>query len=90
MDLPAVLVGGRLWTCLLSTVHFLSNCLPCSIQMLFKQFYCFLTVTTCASLSLSTPAGFPSSGNGLWYTAPGTIWAQELLPVGNGYLAGGS
>ncbi|KAG8221567.1 glycosyl hydrolase family, N-terminal domain-containing protein [Butyriboletus roseoflavus] len=55
--------------------------------MLFRQFYCIVTVTTCASLTLSAPPGFPSSGNGLWYTAPGHIWAQESLPVGNGYLA---
>ena len=33
--------------------------------------------------------GFPSSGNGLWYTTPGTVWARDFLPVGNGYLGGG-
>ena len=32
---------------------------------------------------------FPSSGNGLWYTTPGTVWARDFLPVGNGHLGGG-
>lgn len=36
------------------------------------------------------PAGFPHSGNGLWYSKPGTLWSRELLPVGNGYQAGKS
>ncbi|KAF9451559.1 glycoside hydrolase family 95 protein [Macrolepiota fuliginosa MF-IS2] len=35
----------------------------------------------------STPTGFPSSGNGLWYNKTGVIWSREWLPVGNGYLA---
>ncbi|PPR00630.1 hypothetical protein CVT24_005476 [Panaeolus cyanescens] len=33
------------------------------------------------------PQGFPSSGNGLWYTQPGKIWSRDYLPIGNGYLA---
>lgn len=36
----------------------------------------------------SAPQSFPSSGNGLWYTQPGDVWAREWLPVGNGYLGG--
>ena len=88
MDSPIELVSGRLWACYLSIVYFFSDSLPYSIQMLFRRFCCLVTVSTCASLSFSTPPGFPSSGNGLWYTAPGTIWEKELLPVGNGYLAG--
>lgn len=36
------------------------------------------------------PIGFPHSGNGLWYSKPGTLWSRELLPVGNGYQAGKS
>ncbi len=32
---------------------------------------------------------FPSSGNGLWYTTPGNVWARDFLPVGNGRLGGG-
>ncbi|KAF9042885.1 glycoside hydrolase family 95 protein [Panaeolus papilionaceus] len=35
----------------------------------------------------SAPHGFPTSGNGLWYTQPGKVWSRELLPIGNGYLA---
>ncbi|KAL5483501.1 hypothetical protein ACEPAI_8733 [Sanghuangporus weigelae] len=35
----------------------------------------------------AAPSGFPSSGNGLWYKTPGSIWATHFLPVGNGFLA---
>ncbi|KAI5826662.1 glycoside hydrolase family 95 protein [Schizophyllum commune Tattone D] len=35
----------------------------------------------------AAPNGFPASGNGLWYDAPGTNWGREYLPIGNGYLA---
>lgn len=45
-----------------------------------------LGIVTYVSLIPSAPPGFPSSGNGLWYTAPGTVWVQEFLPIGNGYL----
>lgn len=38
--------------------------------------------------ALSSPAGFPKTGNGLWYTQPGDVWSREWLPVGNGYLGG--
>ncbi|KAF8551628.1 glycoside hydrolase family 95 protein [Imleria badia] len=87
MDSPFELLGDRLLVCCLSLFHFLSAFLPRSIEMLFRRLYCLIAITTCASRTLSAPPGFPSSGNGLWYTSPGTIWAQELLPVGNGYLA---
>jgi alpha-L-fucosidase 2 len=40
-----------------------------------------------ASVAVGAPAGFPSSGNGLWYTTPGVLWSTNYLPVGNGYLA---
>ena len=33
------------------------------------------------------PPEFPSSGNGLWYSSPGDVWAKSWLPIGNGYLA---
>lgn len=36
----------------------------------------------------SAPPGFPASGNGLWYNKPGSNWVTELLPIGNGYIAG--
>lgn len=41
-------------------------------------------------VSNSAPPGFPSSGNGLWYTRPADndAWSTEWLPIGNGYLAG--
>ncbi|KAL5504959.1 hypothetical protein ACEPAH_7622 [Sanghuangporus vaninii] len=35
----------------------------------------------------AAPSGFPSSGNGLWYKTPGSIWSRHFLPVGNGFLA---
>lgn len=34
----------------------------------------------------AVPAGFPSSGNGLWYTEPAVNWSTQYLPIGNGYL----
>ncbi|EIM83954.1 uncharacterized protein STEHIDRAFT_123509 [Stereum hirsutum FP-91666 SS1] len=33
------------------------------------------------------PTTFPTSGNVMWYTAPGATWLEDYLPVGNGYLA---
>ncbi|KAF8234486.1 glycoside hydrolase family 95 protein [Tricholoma matsutake] len=38
-------------------------------------------------LTVSAPSGFPSSGNGLWFTKSAHSWVREWLPVGNGYLA---
>jgi len=38
--------------------------------------------------ALTAPQAFPTSGNGLWYTQPGSVWSRDFLPVGNGYLAG--
>ena len=32
------------------------------------------------------PAGFPKSGNGLWYKFPGKVWSRDFLPIGNGFL----
>ncbi|KAJ7103723.1 glycoside hydrolase family 95 protein [Mycena epipterygia] len=40
-----------------------------------------------ASVAIAAPPGFPASGNGLWYSAPGVIWSRDYLPVGNGFLA---
>lgn len=82
------LVDDRLWACFLSLFQFLSGYIPYSVEILFRRLYCIVAVTTCVSLTRSTPPGFPSSGNGLWYTTPGKVWVQEFLPVGNGYLAG--
>jgi alpha-L-fucosidase 2 len=52
--------------------------------------------TLCIALALGfaishtvvASSGFPKSGNGLWYTEPGTGWSKTWLPIGNGYLAG--
>ncbi|KAJ7621165.1 glycoside hydrolase family 95 protein [Roridomyces roridus] len=40
-----------------------------------------------ASVTVAAPPGFPTNGNGLWYTIPGKIWSLDYLPVGNGFLA---
>ncbi|KAF8631453.1 hypothetical protein AX15_002391 [Amanita polypyramis BW_CC] len=45
-----------------------------------------LTLLHLVGPTSSAPPGFPSSGNGLWYTAPGSVWSREFLPVGNGHL----
>ncbi|KAH9855593.1 glycoside hydrolase family 95 protein [Lenzites betulinus] len=44
---------------------------------------------TTVSAVIAAPSAFPSSGNGLWYTQPGQpdAWADDWLPIGNGYLA---
>ncbi|KAG9100496.1 hypothetical protein FRC06_004095 [Ceratobasidium sp. 370] len=36
----------------------------------------------------AVPAGFPASGNGLWYVMNEPIenWSRQFLPIGNGYL----
>lgn len=50
----------------------------------------FLTAALFTLLVEAAPPAFPSSGNGLWYTAPGDVdaWSSEWLPIGNGYIAG--
>ena len=45
-----------------------------------------LRVLFSVPIVLAAPSGFPSSGNGLWYKSPGSIWEEEFLPVGNGFL----
>ena len=43
------------------------------------------------SVVVAAPPGLPTSGNGIWFTEPGCgfdFWADDWLPVGNGYLAG--
>ncbi|KAM5543882.1 hypothetical protein V8D89_002499 [Ganoderma adspersum] len=42
------------------------------------------------SVVVAAPPDFPPSGNGIWFTEPGRgfdFWADDWLPVGNGYLA---
>ncbi|KAK7052333.1 glycoside hydrolase family 95 protein [Favolaschia claudopus] len=65
------------WTS--SVVDLLCSFLMWSKSILFNAFL--------ASAVISAPSGFPSSGNGLWYTKPGVIWSRDWLPVGNGFLA---
>ena len=40
------------------------------------------------SVIKAAPAGFPASGNGIWFDSVGVSWSKEWLPIGNGYLAG--
>ncbi|KAL1730890.1 glycoside hydrolase family 95 protein [Schizophyllum commune] len=47
----------------------------------------FLLVAQTLAATQSIRGGFPESGNGLWYDAPGVFWGRDFLPVGNGYLA---
>ena len=49
-----------------------------------------LALGSTLSAVVAAPPGFPASGNGLWYTAPGSEvdWSEQWLPVGNGYLGG--
>ncbi|KAJ3542228.1 hypothetical protein NM688_g5996 [Phlebia brevispora] len=64
-----------------------------SLQQVIKAKMLGNSVLSAVSLAaplastVAAPASFPSSGNGLWYKTPGTIWAENWLPVGNGYLA---
>jgi len=63
-------------------------CMRPDMKTVFRHPWMQVAFTTgVASVAASAPAGFPSSGNGLWYTAPSTQWL-ESLPVGNGFLAG--
>jgi alpha-L-fucosidase 2 len=78
-------LGNSLWACLLQASTTLHGTLPYSVR---ERLLSALGIVTYVSLIPSAPPSFPSSGNGLWYTAPGTIWVQEFLPIGNGYLGG--
>ncbi|KAF5366281.1 hypothetical protein D9758_005662 [Tetrapyrgos nigripes] len=55
--------------------------------MKVKTLLSLLSATQLAAYTTAAPPGFPATGNGLWFTSPGQIWASQLLPVGNGYLA---
>ncbi|KAF9042891.1 glycoside hydrolase family 95 protein [Panaeolus papilionaceus] len=46
-----------------------------------------LALATLFGGALGAPPGFPTTGNGLWFTQPGKIWSRDYLPIGNGYLA---
>jgi alpha-L-fucosidase 2 len=47
-----------------------------------------LGLLSLGTISIAVPSGFPTSGNGLWYTEPAVNWSTQYLPIGNGYLAG--
>ncbi|KAF8157029.1 glycoside hydrolase family 95 protein [Crassisporium funariophilum] len=51
------------------------------------HFYLVQLSLLLSHVAVAAPQAFPTSGNGLWYTQPGAIWAREYLPIGNGYLA---
>ena len=56
-------------------------------KMMHYPYYLLLVVLGASSHTIAAPPGFPTSGNGLWYAEPGTIWSRHYLPVGNGFLA---
>lgn len=87
MDSPIALLGGRPWAVILPLFHLMRRILPQNIQLWLNQISCVLSISICASVIRIAPSGFPASGNGLWYTSPGTKWSKDLLPVGNGHLA---
>lgn len=87
MDSPIALLGGRPWAVILPVFHLIRRILPQNVQLWLNQISCVLSISICASVIRIVPSGFPASGNGLWYTSPGTRWAKDLLPVGNGHLA---
>ncbi|KAI6157265.1 glycoside hydrolase family 95 protein [Pisolithus tinctorius] len=87
MDSPIALLGGRPWAVILPLFRLIRRVLPQDIQLWLSQISCILSISTCASVIRFAPSGFPDSGNGLWYTSPGTKWAHDLLPIGNGHLA---
>ncbi|KAG1768876.1 glycoside hydrolase family 95 protein [Suillus placidus] len=76
-------LGNSLWASLIQASTTLHGILPYSLR---ERLLSALGIVTYVSLMPSAPPSFPSSGNGLWYTAPGTIWVQDFLPIGNGYL----
>ncbi|TDL26309.1 glycoside hydrolase family 95 protein [Rickenella mellea] len=57
---------------------------------LMKTVLPILAVLVQAIGTFSAPAGFPSSGNGLWYTTQGNVWGRSYLLIGNGYLGASS
>lgn len=60
----------------------------CLIWYIDMWIHALLALAGFVTRTASAPSGFPASGNGLWFTKPGTVWSRELLPIGNGYLAG--
>src|ERR1700678_3801381 len=66
--------------------HFTSTSLIMWTHYAFISLVHFVLIPPYSALTV--PQAFPTSGNGLWYTQPGKVWSKDLLPVGNGYLAG--
>lgn len=61
--------------------------------MVFRLVGAAIGLGSAISATVAAPSAFPSSGNGIWFTSPGRgfeFWADDWLPVGNGYLAGQS
>ncbi|OJA17722.1 hypothetical protein AZE42_04789 [Rhizopogon vesiculosus] len=85
MDFFQVL-ANCVWSSFLLGFTTLRGTLPYPVQVSLQRLLSILNVVTYDSSSRFAPPTFPSSGNGLWYTTPGMIWAQDFLPIGNGYL----
>ncbi|VDB95612.1 unnamed protein product [Peniophora sp. CBMAI 1063] len=68
-----------------STCGWFSGRLPCT--PLHKEEIAKPALTSVLGSARAVPPDFPASGNGMWYTTPGTTWETSWLPIGNGYLA---
>lgn len=81
--------------CLLLVWWIDSEHLPTKLPEVMKSIFSplstlisFIILNTICTNGASVPPSFPKSGKVLWFRSPGVIWAQDYLPVGNGYLAG--
>lgn len=54
----------------------------------FRALNALIILNTISQNKAAVPQLFPASGKALWFRSPGIVWAEDYLPVGNGYLAG--
>ena len=73
------------WVVALCSLFLFSRVWSLTSDTMARKISAILIAGGAASV-LAAPPGFPASGNGLWYTEPGTIWSRHSLPIGNGFL----
>ena len=73
------------WVAALCTLFLFSRVWSLASEAMTRKTSAILIAGGAVSI-LAAPPGFPASGNGLWYTEPGTIWSRHSLPIGNGFL----
>lgn len=81
-------LGELLCWPLVYPLYFLPRIIDKVMRTLYDTLLFLGLIFSVSPTASSAPHGFPTSGNGLWYTQPGKVWSRELLPIGNGYLAG--